>query len=63
MPKKRWQDGDKCTMPTTSIESGSVHPHHDGTWWFWDETGCQEFGPFGDHTECLDRFRNYRKQL
>ena len=27
-----------------------VHRHDDGTWWFWDETWCDEMGPY-DHED------------
>lgn len=25
---------------------GAVHQHRDGTWWWIDETGCDEMGPY-----------------
>lgn len=38
--------------------------HHDGKWWFWDETWSQEFGPYDTEEKAVRSLSRYcRKYL
>jgi hypothetical protein len=36
-----------------------VHVHADGTWWFWDETWCDELGPYACEDEARHLLKSY----
>lgn len=36
-----------------------VHQHDDGLWWFYDESGADEFGGYTDREECLAALQAY----
>jgi hypothetical protein len=70
MPEKRWQDGNRCDLLAVPSEDGkktlwgsAVHQHSDGAWWFWDEIGVDEYGPYSSHSECRSGAEDYSRQL
>lgn len=36
-----------------------VHQKQDGTWWFYDETWCYEYGPYGDERKARLEIARY----
>jgi len=43
------------------VNGKAVHPHSDGTWYFWDETWCEEYGPYKDEEEANQKIDEYCK--
>lgn len=41
----------------------AVHPHSDHTWWFWDETWCDEIGPYSSKTDADAAVNLYGQSL
>lgn len=40
-----------------------VHRHSDDTWWFWDETWCDEIGPYKSEERCNKAAASYGESL
>lgn len=40
-----------------------VHQHTNGLWWFYDETGADEFGGYVTKEECLESATRYGEGL
>jgi hypothetical protein len=36
-----------------------IHQNKDGTWWFWDECWCNEYGPYETREECALALSEY----
>lgn len=45
------------------LDGKAVHPHDDGTWWFWTETWCDEEGPYQSQQEAEDACVRYTKEV
>lgn len=57
-----WKYGDEgCGGFGT--ENNPVHKHSDGTWWFYDECWCQEYGPFDTEDGCTEKCIEYMGEL
>lgn len=41
----------------------AVHAHDDGTWWFWDETWCDEIGPYDTEATANQKAKEYAETL
>jgi hypothetical protein len=50
-------------MSCLPADGKAVHPHSDGTWWFWDETWADELGPYPDRETAERRCQEYAAQL
>lgn len=45
------------------VDGRAVHRHSDGSWWFWDETWCDEIGPYQTEMEAEAAVRIYAEEL
>lgn len=44
-------------------EDQGLHRHSDGLWWFYDETGADEFGGYVTKQEALESAKRYGEAL
>ncbi len=40
-----------------------VHPHEDGTWWWYDEVWIEEFGPFASKEDADNSCITYANEV
>jgi len=45
------------------VDGKTVHRHSNDKWWFWDETWCDEIGPYDTEAEAQDAVKRYVEQL
>lgn len=58
-----WKYGDEIECDFSDSENKPVHQHKDGTWWYYDETGSHELGPFTSEADCSASFKLYAASL
>lgn len=50
--------------PKNNLEEGQpVHEHKDSTWWFWDETWSNEYGPYDSYPLACHAMARYFSNL
>lgn len=57
-----------CLSPPMGIgcapaDGHAIHKHSDETWWFWDETWCNEYGPYTSYEEVVLQCHEYAMSL
>lgn len=57
-----------CLSPPRGLgcapaDGQAVHKHDDGSWWFWLETWCDEWGPYATEAEALAAVASYCKEF
>lgn len=45
------------------VDGKAVHQHSDGSWWFWDETWCDELGPYESEVKAQVAITEYSAML
>lgn len=61
-------DINPCLSPPRGLgcapaDGEAVHIHLDGSWWFWDETWCNEIGPYATKELASEDMAKYARSL